>query len=167
MCICATEIKICTYACRVRASLALDARERTRRPCNNVFTSYSQRKPERNHLMYVNQTKSSMDMSANGPSAYYVQGKSQTISPHLTQSSTFLPGTCCKVLTAKPLQRNTQYQPPREIGDTVRLKTISSPAWKMEYLLVNMHTLKAKGLFARLMQKSMLRGYIVCSWHHW
>ena len=70
----------------------------------------------------------SRNVHANGPSAYYVQGKSQTISPHLTQSSTFLPGTCCKLLTAKPLQRNTQYQPPREIGDTVRLKTISSPA---------------------------------------
>ena len=115
MCICATDIKMCTYAGRVRASLALDARERTRRPCYNAFTSFSQRTPLRNHLMYVNWTKLSMDMSAN--SACYVQDKSQTISPHLTRSSTFLPGTCCKLLTAKPLQRSTQYLPPREIDD--------------------------------------------------
>ena len=39
MCICAAEIQMCTYACRVRASLALDTGERTRRPCYNVFTS--------------------------------------------------------------------------------------------------------------------------------
>ena len=42
MCICATELKMCTYAGRVSASLALDAGERIRRPCYNVFTSFSQ-----------------------------------------------------------------------------------------------------------------------------
>ena len=42
MCICATELKMCTYAGRVRASLTLDAGKRTRRPCYNVFTSFSQ-----------------------------------------------------------------------------------------------------------------------------
>ena len=81
MCICATEIKMHTYAGRVRASLALDARERTRRPCYNAFTSLSQRTPVLNHLMYVDWTKLSMYMSANGPSACYVQEQSQTISP--------------------------------------------------------------------------------------
>ena len=33
---------MCTYAGRVSASLALDAGERIRRPCYNVFTSFSQ-----------------------------------------------------------------------------------------------------------------------------
>ena len=62
MCICATELKMCTYASRVRASLALDAGERTRRPCYTVFISFSQIPPVRYHLMYVHWTKFSMDM---------------------------------------------------------------------------------------------------------
>ena len=41
MYICATQLKMCTYAGRVRASLALDAGERTRRPCYNVLTSFT------------------------------------------------------------------------------------------------------------------------------
>ena len=149
MCICAAEIKVCTDAGRVRARLALDASKRTRRPCYAVFTSFSQTTPVRYHLMYVGYERK-------WPSAWYVQGKSQTVSPRLTQSSTFLPGTYCKLLTAKPLQRNTQCRPPREMfGCDGNSKC------------VNMHTLIAEGQYARLMQKSMLRRYIVCSWHHW
>ena len=82
MCMCAAEIKVCTYAGRVRARLALDAGKRTRRPCYNVFTSFSQTTPVRYHLQYHwilhtsaistpvqydHWTKLSMDMSANGP----------------------------------------------------------------------------------------------------
>ena len=70
-------------------------------------------------LILTDYVQSSRNIHANGPSARarYVQGKSQTISPHLTQSSTFLPGTSYKLLTTKPLPCNTQYLPSREIGD--------------------------------------------------
>ena len=126
-------------------------------------------------LILTDDVRNSTNIHACGLCACYMQGKSKAISPHLTQSSTFLHGTCCKLLTAKPLQRNTQYLPPREIADHhlrhfeiennqfASLRTPMRSMAAVEYFLVNMHTLIAEGQFARLMQKSMLRRYKVCS----
>ena len=161
MCMCAAEIKVCTYAGRVRASLALDAGKRTRRPCYNVFTSFSQTTPDvcwiwaQMAQCLICARQISNNISSPDPVQYVPAW-------HVLQvADSEAPATQYSMPTSK------RWRCEIENNQFANLKTQLRSLAVMKYLLVNMHTLIVEGHFARLMQKSMLRRYTVCSWHHW
>ena len=164
MCICAAEIQMCTYACRVRASLALDTGERTRRPCYNVFTSLAKNASAKSFDVcqldeiehrYERKWPQRLLCARANFKHYFLTWPSPVRSCLAHAASCWLRSPCNTILNTNLQER------------LVMSNDSPSGRQQMEHLLVNLLTLLAEGRLARLMQKSMLRRYIVCSWHHW